>query len=288
MEEVKEVEKIKKLKEIKEELNRQDNINASNNTNTNINSNSNIKYSIKINNFEGPLDLLVYLIDQNKINISDINISEIAGQYIDYLSEMQKLDLEIASSFLVMATDLMYLKSKRLLPQLEVDEELTEEELILQILEYKRYKIVQDKFRERYLKYSKRIEKRPDKIALKNLVFDRQYEKIELIKAYEFVLEKQDYLYNINSKTIDVISTQDTFTVLGKIKEIFKTLKTKNNFVFNKMFSLKEKSKNEVITAFISILELAKKNRIILKQEILYGDILVEKKIKEGETFKYE
>lgn len=240
----------------------------------------NKKYSIRIDNFEGPLDLLVFLIDQNKINIADINISEIADQYISYLSEMQKLDLEIASSFLVMASDLMYLKSKKLLPQLEEDEELTEEELILQILEYKRYKIVQDKFKERYLKYSKRIEKRPDKIVLKSLVFDRKYKKEELINAYEFVLEKQKYLFNKNSKNIEVIREKESYTVFGKIKEIFKTLKIKNNFVFNKIFSLKERSKNEVITAFISILELAKKDRITLKQEILYGDILVEKKNK--------
>ena len=208
--------------------------------------------------------------------ISDINISEIANQYIKYLYKMQKLNLEIASSFLIMASDLMYLKSKKLLPQLEEDEELTEEELILQILEYKKYKTVQEKFKERYLKFSKRIIKRPDKLALKNLTFDKHYQLEELIKVYSFSLEKQDYLFNSNKK-IEIIREKETFTVFSKIKEIFKTLKIKNNFVFNNIFSLKERSKNEVITAFIGILELAKKNRVILKQETVYGDILVEK-----------
>lgn len=236
------------------------------------------KYSIKITNFEGPLDLLVHLIDQNHINISDINITEITNQYMAYLYEMQKLNLEIASSFLVMASDLMYLKSKKLLPQLEEDDELTEEDLILQILEYKQYKSIQEKFKIRYTKYSKRIVKRPDKMALKNLIFDRKYEIDELATAYEFSLEKKEYLFNSSNSNIGVIGTKESYTVFSKIKEIFKTLKIKNNFIFSNMFSLKDRSKNEVITAFISILELAKKDRVVLKQDIIYGDILVEKK----------
>lgn len=242
---------------------------------------SKIKYNLKIDSFEGPLDLLVFLVDQGKIEITTINISEITNQYIDYLLEMQKLDLEIASSFLIMASDLMYLKSKKLLPQLEDEEQITEEELILMILEYKRYKTIQGDLREKYLKYSKRIIKRPDKIALKNLIFDRKYEKEEIVLAYEKSLEKKEYLFNPRVNDMDVISAKDTITVFSKIKEIFQTLKTNDKFVFNKMFSLKNRTKNDVITAFVSILELAKKDRITLKQDIIYGDILVEKKKKE-------
>ena len=239
------------------------------------------KYNLKWDKFEGPLDLLVYLIDQQKIEITDINISEITNQYIEYLSEMQKLDLEIASSFLVMATDLMYIKSKKLIPYLEGDEQLTEEELILRILEYKKYKQIQNELQDKYLKYSKRMIKNPDKMALKNLIFDREYEVEELVQAYEFSLAKKDYLFNSRIKDIDIISSKDTITVFSKIKEIFKTLKTNNEFIFSKIFSLNDRSKNEVITAFISILELANKDRITLKQDVLYGDILVEKKHKE-------
>ena len=99
------------------------------------------QYAIKIENFEGPLDLLCHLIDKNKMNIYDINLSEITDQYIKYLNEMEKLNLEIASEFLVMASTLLYLKSKKLLPkQNEEEEELTEEELINRIIEYKKYK----------------------------------------------------------------------------------------------------------------------------------------------------
>ena len=112
------------------------------------------KISIKINNFEGPLDLLCHLIDKNKMNIYDINLSEITDQYISYLKEQESLNLEIASEFLVMASTLLYLKSKSLLPKQEDDEEeLTEEELIRRIIEYKKFKEISKVFKEQYLKY---------------------------------------------------------------------------------------------------------------------------------------
>ena len=99
------------------------------------------KYAIKIDNFEGPLDLLCHLIDKNKMSIYDINLSEITDQYIEYLKEQESLNLEIASEFLVMASTLLYLKSKKMLPkQEEEEEELTEEELIRRIIEYKKFK----------------------------------------------------------------------------------------------------------------------------------------------------
>ena len=89
------------------------------------------KYLLKIDNFEGPLDLLCHLIDKNKMDIYDINLSEITDQYIEYLKKQEELNLEIASEFLVMASTLLYLKSKKLLPKQEdEEEELTEEELL--------------------------------------------------------------------------------------------------------------------------------------------------------------
>ena len=99
------------------------------------------KYSIKIDNFEGPLDLLCYLIDKNKMNIYDVNLTEITEQYIEYLNEMEKMNLEIASEFILMASTLLYLKSKKLLPKQEEEiEEITEEELVRRIIEYKKFK----------------------------------------------------------------------------------------------------------------------------------------------------
>ena len=97
------------------------------------------KYEIKIDNFEGPLDLLCHLIDKNKMNIYDIRISEIADQYIEYINKAEEMNLDITSEFLVMASTLLYIKSRGLLPKQEQEEEeMTEEQLIARIIEYKK------------------------------------------------------------------------------------------------------------------------------------------------------
>ena len=112
------------------------------------------KYAIKLQNFEGPLDLLCHLIDKNKMNICDIKISEITDQYIEYLNKMEQMNLEITSEFLVMSSTLLYLKSKHLLPKVqEEEEEITEEELIRRIIEYKQYKEITKKLKENFLQY---------------------------------------------------------------------------------------------------------------------------------------
>ena len=116
------------------------------------------KYALKLDNFEGPLDLLVHLIDKNKLDIYDIRITDIADQYIDYINQMERMNLDVTSEFLVIASTLVYLKSKELLPK-EVDDEaeLTEEELIARIIEYKKYKEKSKKNREIYNENSKRL-----------------------------------------------------------------------------------------------------------------------------------
>ena len=133
------------------------------------------KYSIKIDNFEGPLDLLCFLIDKNKMNIYDVNLTEITDQYIEYLNAMEEMNLEIASEFIVMASTLLYLKSKKLLPkQEEEEEEITEEELIRRIIEYKKYKSVSQVFKERYLEYSKRFFKDEESIKLPKQILEEK------------------------------------------------------------------------------------------------------------------
>ena len=135
------------------------------------------KYSIKIDNFEGPIDLLCHLIDKNKMDIYDINLSEITDQYIEYLKEQEKLNLEIASEFLVMASTLLYLKSKKLLPkQEEEEEELTEEELIRRIIEYKKFKEISKVLKENYNTFSYRYYKMQEDIKLPKQKLEKNYE----------------------------------------------------------------------------------------------------------------
>ena len=136
------------------------------------------KYAIKIDNFEGPLDLLCHLIDKNKMNIYDINLSEITDQYIEFLKEQEKLNLEIASEFVVMASTLLFLKSKNLLPkQEEEEEEITEEELIRRIIEYKKFKEISKVLREKYIIFSNRYYGFEEKIDLPKQKLEKKYDE---------------------------------------------------------------------------------------------------------------
>ena len=161
------------------------------------------KYAIKVDNFEGPLDLLCHLIDKNKMNICDIKISEITDQYIEYINNMEKLNLEVTSEFLLMASTLLYLKSKTLLPiEKEEEKELTEEELLRRIVEYKKYKEITNKLREFYEINSKRIFKLPDDIELPKQKLEKEFTKDLIPQVYEQVIKKNEQRINKNAKNI--------------------------------------------------------------------------------------
>lgn len=241
------------------------------------------KYAIKINNFEGPLDLLCHLIDKNKMNIYEINLSEITDQYIDYLKEQEKLNLEIASEFLVMASTLLYLKSKSLLPKQEIEEEeLTQEELIRRIIEYKKFKEISKKLKENYLEFSKRYIKIQEEIELPKQELEGNYENTQIAEIYKKLIEKNKTKLNQNARNIEKIAITDTYTVASKVKEMFKILVKQKSFIFNKLFSLQKQNKQEVMTAFSGLLELSRRNKVQTNQAELFGDIKVErsKKIK--------
>lgn len=236
------------------------------------------KYAIKIDNFEGPLDLLCHLIDKNKMNIYDINLSKITDQYIDYIKEQEKMNLEIASEFLVMATTLLFLKSKNLLPKQEdEEEEITEEELIRRIIEYKKFKEISKVLKENYLTYSNRYFKAEEQIKLPKQKLEKDYESTIIPKMYEDLVQRNNEKINQNAKNIEKIAITDNYTVAGKVKEMFKVLVKQKRFVFNKLFSIKKHNKNEVVTAFSGLLELSRRSKVETTQEELFGDITVER-----------
>ena len=237
------------------------------------------KYAIKIDNFEGPIDLLLYLIEKNKMKIEEINLTEITDQYIEYLNEMEKMNLEIASEFLVMASTLLYLKSKNLLPkQEEAEEELTEEELIKRIIEYKKYKTISQVFKENYAENSKRIFKSQEDVKLPKQVLEEKYSNEVIPEIYKKLLEKTSVRINKNAKNIEKIALVENYTVGDKVKEMFRVLIKQKKFIFNKLFSLKSRDKQEVVTAFSGLLELSRRDKVETKQEELFGDIYVEKR----------
>lgn len=236
------------------------------------------KYAVKIENFEGPLDLLCHLIDKNKMDIYDINLSEITDQYIDYLKEQERLNLEIASEFLVMASTLLYLKSKNLLPRQDEDEqELTEEELIRRIIEYKKFKEISKTFKQNYLDFSKRYFKEQERIELPKQKLEKDYENSLIPNIYKNLVERNSVKLNENAKNIEKIALTDNYTVASKVKEMFKVLVKQKRFVFNKLFSIKKHNRQEVVTAFSGLLELSRRSKVETTQEEIFGDITVEK-----------
>ena len=239
------------------------------------------KYAIKLDNFQGPLDLLCTLIEKNKMNIYDINLNEITDQYIEYINKMEELNLEVTSEFLSMASTLLYIKSKKLLPNRQEDEEeITEEELIRRIVEYKKYKDIQTKLMQNYHLFSKRFFKLPENISLPKQSIINIYDKTTIPEIYSSVVTKNKEKINNNAKNIEKIAITENYTVASKLKDMFRELIKHKRFVFNKLFSIKKHSKNEIVTAFSGLLELSRRSKVETYQEDLFGDINVKKKQK--------
>lgn len=241
------------------------------------------KYELRLDNFEGPLDLLCYLIDKNKMDIYKVSISDITDQYIQYLKEQEELNLEIASEFLVMASTLLLIKSKGLLPKVEEEEEeITEEELLRRIIDYKKYKEISKVFKEKIEVFSKRFYKLSDKIELPKQEIEKKFTMEDIVEKYKLLIEKNENKKNENSLNIEKIAVYETYSVADKVKDIFRELVKKPKFVFNKLFSLKEKPKAEVVTAFSSVLELSRRNKINAEQIETFGDIVISKRKREN------
>lgn len=235
------------------------------------------QYTIKMDNFEGPLDLLCHLIDKNKMDIFDIRISDITTQYLEYLSYMQQMNLEITSEFIVMASRLVYLKSKHLLPVDKEDEEDDEFDLVKLLIEYKKYKEVTISLKERLEQYGRCCYKLPEKIELPKEKLNKTFEPSLIVDTYAAFVRKEMEKKNIDAENINRIAVSEKYTIKSKIKEILKALWKKPQFIFNKIFNVNKKPKAEVVTAFLSLLELSKLKRIQVTQSSLFGDINVSK-----------
>ncbi|NMB96499.1 MAG: segregation/condensation protein A [Clostridiaceae bacterium] len=242
-------------------------------------------YKVRLSNFEGPLDLLFHLIEKNKINVYDIPISEITDQYMDYIFEMQKMNLELASEFLVMASTLLHIKSRILLPAKKEEEiqNITQEdidpreELVVRLIEYKKYKDLALKLKERESLWSKVLYKLPE-----HYNFSRRYKELELNPdisklrdAYKNLIRRDKLKENKRNHEMQQIVQKDKVTVKSKIKHIMSLLLNKRFFVFDKVFSLKEKPITEIVTAFMALLVIVKSGKASVEQKKQYSDIFV-------------
>ncbi len=231
---------------------------------------------LKLQNFEGPFDLLFHLIEKNKINIYDIPINEITGQYMDYLFAMREMDMEIASEFLVMASTLLHIKSRMLLPERkpeETDGEDPREQLIIRLLEYKKYKEFSRELKDRQEKWKKLFYKAAEfgEIEWDEVKFDLS--SYNLSNIYAAILQRNELKTNKNTGKMSQIVQREKITIKSKIKEILNLLLKKSMLKFSEVFSLKRQSKTEVVTGFLAVLELAKAKKVSLEQRRHFSDI---------------
>ena len=246
--------------------------------------------SVKLQAFEGPLDLLLHLIEKNKINIYDIPIVEITEQYMEYIKQMKEHDLNVVSEFLVMAAWLLEIKSKMLLPKEvndEGEEEDPREELVRQLLEYKMYKFMASELKERQVDAALSFYKEPtvpkevaqyeDPVDLEELFSGVSLAK--LYKVFELVIKKQkDKVDPIRSRFGQI--QKEEVSLSDKMDYVQEY--ARNNKKFNFRVLLEEnKTKMQMIVTFLAILELMKVGDIKISQEDIFEDIIIESLIAE-------
>lgn len=234
--------------------------------------------TIRIQNFEGPLDLLCHLIEKSKMSIYDIRINEITDQYLDYLYSMKTMDLEIASEFLLMASNLLHIKSKMLLPQRkEKKEEESDprEELVSMILQYKRFKEVAQVFQAREKEWSGAYFKLPEVFEPIVRETPLELDPERLAEVYDRVMErKRGRTADTSGKMTQIIQVEKV-TLRSKVREVVRWLASHSFFKFSEIFSLKRQSKLEVVTGFMAVLELTRVRRVRLEQTGLFRDIMI-------------
>ena len=244
--------------------------------------------NVKLQVFEGPLDLLLHLIEKNKVDIYDIPICIITEQYLDYIKSMEREDLNVTSDFLVMAATLLEIKSKMLLP-VEINEEGEEEdpraELVEKLIEYKMYKYMSFELKDRQMDANKVVFKSqtlPPEIT--NYVEPIDYDKL----VGDMDLSKLNHIFkSIMKRQIDKVDpVRSTF---GKIEKDEVSLEDKTEYVenyirFHKSFSFRDllenqRSKMDLVVTFLIILEMIKIGKIMIAQDDLFDDIMITSKV---------
>lgn len=223
--------------------------------------------SFKLEIFEGPLELLLSLITKNKVNIYDIPIALILEQYMEYLHTMEMFNMEIASEFIVMASQLMVIKSRLLLPKVE-DEEDPRQELVDMLLEYQRAKQTAEILHDRELTYSGRYEKPPEEIKNINkqeykLTHDISILQEAYMRIYQRRLELMEAQAN-TEKLDNLLKTTRHVPVNERILHVMKLLVRRGNCSFAGLFE-KAESRSEIVATFLAVLELIKGRRIMVE-----------------------
>ena len=237
-------------------------------------------YNFCTTDFEGPLDLLLHLVKESKMDIYEINISEIINQYLDFIHSLEENNIDIASEYLVMASELIHLKSKLLVNRKDEEETTedefsfsSEEDLRNKLLEYEKYKQLTQSFHDLEEKRGEVYTKLPE--SLKEYIAETGIQKGEfdiedLFNAYKLFIERQKLSKPLNTKI-----TKKELSVDDKIKDIRNILNTRKRVNFIELFT--EVTKENIVVTFLSILEMTKSNEILLTQEDNFSPIMIER-----------
>src|SRR5213594_3485421 len=232
-------------------------------------------YKVKFEVFEGPLDLLLYLIKKEEVDIYQVNLTQLATQFIEYIEVMRMLDLEIAGEFLVMASTLMYLKSRELLP---VEQQVTAEgveggedprwELIRQLVEYKKFKDAAAQLQVLEARQESIYPRLPVKPSFEQgeTLTRPNVSIFDLINAVNVVLKR----VNRREDLRDIF--EDKWTVSEKIEELRRILEERGSVRFSELFARAE-SRSEVVVIFLALLELIRLKQLVATQAEAFGDI---------------
>ena len=232
------------------------------------------EYKVKFEVFEGPLDLLLYLIKKEEVDIYEVNLTRLATQFLEYIETLRLLDLEIAGEFLVMAATLMYIKSRELLPvdqqaQVEGEDEGEDPrwELIRQLVEYKKFKDAAAQLQSLEVRQEEVFPRLPGKLEFESEPASRQEASIfDLVNAVNVVLKR------INKREDLREIFEDKWTVSEKIEHLVQALNQRSSFRFSELFE-GVTSRSEVVVTFLALLELIRLKQIIASQVEPFGEI---------------
>ena len=235
-----------------------------------------MEYEVKIDAFEGPLDLLLHLIKESKVDIWDIKIVDITDQYLNYIRSMEKLNLNIASDYLVMASELMEMKSKLLLPRTKLEEETEEEDprekLIQRLIEYQKYKDMTKNFKELEENRHEFYTKPPESLKEytdEGVITNTDLSLDDLMKAFQKFLERKEA-----EKPLATTVTKKEITVEERRTSIRKILKERKKVDFFELFNVL--TREYIVVTFLAVLEMARKQELTIYQENNFDNIICE------------
>ena len=231
-----------------------------------------------INDFEGPLDLLLHLVKSNKMDIETIKINVIIDQYLNFIDEMDSLNIDVASEYLVMASDLVHLKSCVLINKKEEETDdfniVSEDDLKNKLAEYEKYKLITSSFKDLQIKRSEILTKSPEVMSnyIDNELKKDEYTVDDLILALNNINERLKYKKPLSTKV-----TKKELSIGDKINLIREKLVFDDKLVFSEL--IEEYSRNNIVVTFLAILEMAKSGELLIKQDNNFNDIYLERNL---------